>query len=120
MQAESFSLRPLPDRELSDPGRAARETKNPWAACDYFASSIPATLASMLDASEAASRRLLFSCSSECHHAASSRNAQSEKYHFQNRNPATAKLQVHPGEFPVRHPREPTIDPGTQASSNRV
>jgi len=35
---------------------------------------------------------------------------------FQSRSPAIAKPQVHPGAFPVRHPKAPTIDPGTQAS----
>src|SRR5579859_3140113 len=113
MPDESFFLRPPPDRELSDHRRVERGTRNPWADYDDLASSIPATLASMLDASEAASQRLLSSCSSECRRAASSRNAQSERCHFQNRNPATARPQVRPGESPMRHLKEPTIDPGT-------
>jgi len=48
----------------------------------------------MPDASEAASQTLLSSCSSECRHVASSRNAQSEKYHFQSRSPATANRKL--------------------------
>src|SRR5271165_4035098 len=115
MQGESsFSELPL-DREPADRDIVETETRSLRVLCDGFGFSIPARLASRLDAWESALRKPLFWYSSECLHAANSRNAECERCGFQNRTPPIAKRRVRHGEFPMRHLTEPTADPGTQA-----
>src|SRR5260370_3412531 len=107
----SFSELPL-DRGPADRDIVGTETRNLQVLFGGLGFSIPARLASRLDAWESALRKPLFWYSSECLHAANSRNAECERCGFQNRTPAIAKHRVRHDEFPKRHLPQPTADPG--------